>query len=76
MILQLIQRLEKSGELKQLINSGFLSTKILFHYEVFLEFDKTLKTQNKLVCDAVTETAEKFKLNESTVFRIIANFKQ
>lgn len=74
-MIQIIKKLEESGELKKLIKAGFMSTKVLLHYEVFMEYDKLKRVRKMKTNQAVYETAEKFGLCESSIYKIITIFK-
>jgi len=73
---EIIIELEKTGVLKKLIREGFVSSKLLLYYEIFLEYDKTIKTTKLKKMDVVVHLTEQFKVSESTVFRVLKIFSQ
>lgn len=60
---------------QQLVRSGVFTSKMLFHREVFLYFDKEKRIGNKTV-RAVDKTARQFNITESTVYYAMRNMKK
>lgn len=69
-----LSALEKTGELKKLVISGFMPVKIFTHLEVYRFVDMRTKTGTKKV-KAVQEASILFRVCESSVFKIIRGFK-
>jgi hypothetical protein len=72
--LQLFQELFMQGFLDPLKNRGFLNNKIYKHYKYYLHFEKINKSNN--INRSVLLTAEKFDVNERTVWRAIKTFNK
>lgn len=75
MVFPIIQELEQNGYLKVLVRAGMVSTKVMYHYEIYLEFDKRKKTTKKKTEDIVSDLQEDFHVGRSTVYNIIKTFK-
>lgn len=71
---EIIVELEKRGLLKRLVKHGYVSTKLLRHYEIYLEFDKLRVTRKMKTTDIVVELSEQFRVSESTIYRILKTF--
>lgn len=74
-MIELITKLEKSGDLKKLINAGFISTKLLLYYEIYLEVDKQLRTTTKPKYIIVEDVGSIFRVSSQTVWRAIKLIK-
>jgi hypothetical protein len=70
-----LNRLEGTGELKELIQSGHMPVKVCTHLEVYRLVDMRVKTgSNKTT--AVAEAAKIFRMCERSVFRVIRGMEQ
>lgn len=74
-MIELISKLEKEGTLKILMRSGFVSTKMLLYYNVYLEYDKHLRIHNEGTVEAIGYVCAVFNISESTAYRIIKILK-
>jgi len=72
-VIEIISDLEKKGILKKLIQAGFISTKLLLYYEVYLDFDAYKKT-GKGNTEIIILICDKFNISEQTVYRILRLF--
>ena len=71
-----ILKLEADGTLKRLIKSGLVSPKVRFYMEVYLDYDKNIQTNPKgSKYQAVIDTASTFRIQESSVYRIIKTMR-
>ena len=68
MVFQIVSGLEKSGELRQLAKARIINSTVFHYFEIYLDFDKNVKTGMKIM-DASFETAAKMKVSELTVRR-------
>jgi hypothetical protein len=55
---------------KEWIQSGIISCSVLFHWEIYARYDALKKMGNSEVMTRF-RIAEQYKMNESTVFRIV-----
>lgn len=72
-MIKIVEKLIQDGTLKQLINSGFMSPKILMYRNIYNDY-LVNKQVNQSKCKdcvmlSVTMTADKFKVSEKTVIR-------
>ena len=68
----ILVELEQNGSMKKLIDGGFVSTKMSLYYEVFLEYDKAMKTRKESgKMQIISDVASTFRISEITVRRII-----
>lgn len=74
-VFPILHDLEKEGKLKELVKGGVLSTRVLKHYEIYLEFDKLKRTTKMRVSEIVFELSERFKLSEVTIYKIKKDFE-
>ena len=81
MILELLAEMEealrykRSGLFQDLIRNGLFNSTILAHREIFLYFD-TQKTLGNNVVQSVTNTADRFRISESSVYKIMKTMKR
>lgn len=75
MLFPILQELEQKGHLKVLVNKGVVSTTSLFHYEIYLEYDKRKQTTKRNKTAIVFELTELFKVSEKTVYTALRKFK-
>jgi hypothetical protein len=68
MIFKLITRLDKSGDLKKLADAGLLSTKLFMYKEVYMDYDKNIRTGLSKM-EALYKTSIDMKVGESLVYR-------
>ena len=66
--------LRENGTLKQLLDQGLLSWKALFYLDVYDEYDIQIKL-GETKMGAVYNTAFKFSIDITTVYRILKRFK-
>lgn len=68
MIFKLINKLEKSGDLKRLADAGIVSTKLFTYREIYMEYDKNLRIgMNKM--EAVHKTSINMRVCQSLIYR-------
>lgn len=67
--IEIIEQLEKSHGLKNLVNKSLLSWSILFHKEIYTEFDAFRKMGHN-VNKSVQMTSDKLNISERTVLKI------
>lgn len=72
---EILNRLDSTGELKQLVNAGLMPVKICNHLEVYRFVDMRIKTGSK-VTEAVNEASVCMNLCRTTIFSIIRGFKK
>lgn len=70
-----LNRLDSTGELKQLVNAGLMPVKICTHLEVYRFVDMRVKTGSRIT-EAVNEASVCMKLCRKTVFNIIRGLKK
>lgn len=70
-----LNRLDSTGELKQLVNAGLMPVKICNYLEVYRFVDMRVKTGSKIT-EAVTEATVCMNLCRTTVFSIIRGLKK
>lgn len=84
MIFPIIVELEEKGYLKSLTKAGLISTKVHFHYEICIEYDKRIrvKTRNGKVKlsekghrHIVVDLSNLFDVTEQTIYKVIKTFK-
>jgi len=68
MIFKLITRLEKTGDLKKLTNAGLISTKLYIYREVYMEYDKNVKTGMSKM-EALHKTSIEMRVSDGLVYR-------
>ena len=68
MIYKIIQKLERSGELKKLTNAGLISTKLFIYLEVYMEYDKNIKMGMSKM-EALHNTSIEMKVGETLIYR-------
>ena len=68
MIFKLIRKLEDSGDLKRLTNAGLISTKLYTYKEVYMDYDKNVRTGMSRM-EALWKTAIEMKVSEALVYR-------
>lgn len=79
-MIELLNEMEKTLRDKrpdlyqQLVSNGVFTSKILFHREVFLYFDKEKRIGNGTV-KAVKKTSDQFKIDIRTVYYALKNMK-
>lgn len=66
--------LQKKGELIKLVRGGVMSTKVLSHVEIFLEYDKRIKLGGKSA-DIIFDISEIFKVSQRTIYDVIKKYK-
>lgn len=74
-VIRIINKLADDGSLKTLMRAGIVSPKIYMQRNVFLEYDKNVKTGMKPK-ESVEKCADDFKVSERTIFRAIKIMKQ
>ena len=80
MMIELLNEMEEALRKKrpdlyqELIRNGLFTSKVLFHREVFLFFDKEKRIGNKTV-RSVEKTAVQFNIDERTVYYALKNMK-
>lgn len=76
MMLELLNKLSQSGELKQLVQFGIVSTSVLNHYELYLEYNKRITIfTNKSKTNHIEEMADQFNFTVQHIYRIINKFE-
>lgn len=73
--IEIINEMDKSGDLKILVDSGFCSPTVLFR----LEIDRTVGAKMAVGVKksrAISEVAEEFKVCNRTVFRIVRDMRR
>lgn len=73
-MIEVLTKLSATGDLKKLICSGLMSTKVLTHYEIYMEFDRRKKLNHKTV-DIVFDLSDIFKISVTSIYAIIKKFK-
>ena len=74
MTVQILDSLNSDGKLKRLVQVGVVPIKIMVYYEMYHEFQRQkeeLKKCRGCVVQAVTFTADKFRVSEKTVYKAI-----
>lgn len=74
-MIELVNTLYSNGTLKELILAGLVSPKINFYRDVYLDYDKNIKTRKVSKTQAAIDTADAFRVQVSTVYRIIGIMK-
>jgi hypothetical protein len=67
--IEIIEELDKTHGLKILVNKSLLSWSILFHREIYLEFD-AFRKMGYNVNTSVQMTSDKLNISERTVLKI------
>lgn len=63
-------QLRENGDLKFLLDIGFLSWKVYFYIDVYQTYDILIKT-GATKMEAVHETALKFNVDITTIYRVL-----
>lgn len=77
-IIEIITKLENvdAGVLyKECLKKGLIPCGFARQYEIYLEYDKEMKTTKKSSTQIVSDVSECFKVSERRVYKIIKNFK-
>lgn len=68
MIYTIVKDMNDKGELKMLIRSGIVSTKVLEYFDIYMCYKKNVCVCSKKT-DAITSTSIEMKVSENTVKR-------
>jgi hypothetical protein len=69
MMIDMLNRLEKTGELKQLVRAGFVSTKVYSYREIYHDYNRNRKLGMRTY-DAMHETSMNMRASISKVQRV------
>lgn len=75
MIIETVKKLHCDGTLTELFKAGFISSKLLFHYNCYLEYDKLRRLRKYGKMQAYNEVGVMFGLHEISVCRIVKKFE-
>jgi len=74
MIADEVKILKESGKLKQFISAGIVPLKVNYYYDIYSNYLKELDNNrrcNNCIMQSIGNTAEQFKISESSVCRAI-----
>ena len=71
---QIVESLKEKGIYKELLNKGFISLKIDLYLQMVESYNKYLKECDTKM-DAITFTADDFRVSEPTIYNAIKFFK-
>lgn len=74
-MIKLIQKLSESGDLKKLFDAGLISSKVFFYRNVYLDYDKRIRTGMKSKA-AIQKTADEFDVTDRTIMYAIKIMKE
>lgn len=73
--IEIIDKLHESGELRNLINSGFISPQAVFWRKVYYCYENEIeKGIGKL--QAIENVSEVFKVEQRTIYRILKRMRK
>jgi len=75
MTIEKVNEYYETGVLTDLMNSGFLSPKILMYRQIYLWVDLQQKTRNINKTKAALEAEIQFKLSKYTIWLALRTFK-
>jgi hypothetical protein len=74
MIVDELKKLQEENRLKLLVSKGIIPVKVLTQYEIYLYYLQELERNRRAkncIMQSVSNTADKFKVIDRTIFRAI-----